>query len=1239
MKNTAIKNFIAHKLSIVLLSLLSLTMIVGTLSLVNSQDKKLIAKAAGSNSIVNDNARVFRITDPNSYSANTTWNGVKDSQGNQVYSLNAIYDWGINEPSGIEKIDPNGNSIFAQQCTTTGSNFSACNILNVRLDAQDNMYIIAEIRNNGTFGGVTVTSPVSPIGANVTLALAIFKTNSAGITQWAKTFSIPPSNNPSFSSNQPRFSDIKLSNDGTIYTTLSTTNEFPLTYDGNVIYAGNGTNTNLQIINRINPLDGSLVDSKEIQAISSGSIDNDFDHTTFSPDGNFLINAYINGQDLVIDGTTIPNSANKRFVASFDSNFVLKWATPLSTLSNNAHSIAAPNNNDVIVFSGDVGSFSPGNISKLNSTTGAIVNSIPYDQDIGKLVALSNGTIAFAYIAFDEISTFGGYTIETGNSDNTALVYGVMDSNLNVTDLEYIVMTNGQYYLSDIFDSGNGKAQIITSVENYDNSNPGSYTINGTTYNPIEYNYDVLYLDFSAAPSQGRILDCRLPSDPLNSNSALVKVPAIIEPNYLKTGGDQFGLDILDNSNHAIVTLDAPDRALYGGGGPTGQSNTNLSLYQQPLSFKIIDSADAVNSPNTPGATTSFTLPGIVGRPMDIGTLGIDYDHAGTENQTVYIYALRLADPSTTSLAVDSDLTGQVVGMVVQYYRPTGTAQILFDNLPAAGYAKDFADFAVDPYSFPAIDDVRSAYTPTNDYNFINTAFGNNTTLPTNTFYDIAADANGKGYSLIGSTDPANSDKTGIYEFDGSGNLITRNVTFPIPGDGGDLEATKPDFTYGLYTDDYLDNYLYYSSGLGTSTDAAMVRVNPDNSVTKSNSDPIDSNFTSAATGYMDKIIFDFSNQIIYYKNGSRTANNPDQNFGKIYCPKNQAQLDNPPPPNPPGNNPPQPGNPPGGKGEPGTNGDTPGGSGGSSLSSVSSVSSVQSSSSSSAGNGTNSSSSDSSSSSNSDLSSSSSSGSIDPNASSLSSSSSSLDPNPASSSSSSSIDPNVSSSSSSSTSSISVVNQTSSSLTSSSSTNPNPSSSATPASSSATALSTSSSTNTTQSSTVPNQSSTPTVSSSSSSSSVSRVLPPPYFPPPSPPTPPNELPNPFPVPPPISCDPTVNGTTTCPPGSCNPSDSRNINRCPPLQTCNPLSLSQTTCPLTPSCNQNSVGQITCPVVVGSCNPELNSQTTCPASTTTVTNAVRTGGEQVFRIALPSILMSILGIAFKVSRKKGLDGF
>jgi hypothetical protein len=53
----------------------------------------------------------------------------------------------------------------------------------------------------------------------------------------------------------------------------------------------------------------------------------------------------------------------------------------------------------------------------------------------------------------------------------------------------------------------------------------------------------------------------------------------------------------------------------------------------------------------------------------------------------------------------------------------------------------------------------------------------------------------------------------------------------------------------------------------------------------------VDVHFTSNNTGVMDKVIFDTTNQIIYYKNGSFSKNNPFGTIGKIYCPSNMAQA------------------------------------------------------------------------------------------------------------------------------------------------------------------------------------------------------------------------------------------------------------------------------------------------------------------------------------------------------------
>jgi uncharacterized repeat protein (TIGR01451 family) len=410
--------------------------------------------------------------------------------------------------------------------------------------------------------------------------------------------------------------------------------------------------------------------------------------------------------------------------------------------------------------------------------------------------------------------------------------------------------------------------------------------------------------------ASGRILDCRLPSDPLDPLSTPVKVAPIIEPNYAKVGNDQFGLAKSDNGN--IYTVNSPSRSLYGDGA-SGPSNTQLSLYQQPLSFNTINPADAVNSPSTPGSITSTTVTGgFTGRPMDIETRSFN----GTNS--IYLYALRPATGVTT-LAVDSDITGDVVGFIVEVDPTTGAGTLYADNLPAGGYGKLFSDMSIDSAGNVYLDDVRSSFSPTNDYTFIPRVDTTGTVNPTfaqptlNTFYDVATDDSGNAYSLLGSGNPAVRTKVGIYQIDPSGSVTTLPVSLPVPSDGGDIEVADADNTYDtalIGTD-----YIYYSSGFGATSEPAMVRINPDGSTTVSNGESVDANFTSDVTGYMDKIIMDLDNQIIYYKNGSRTANDPDQTIGKIYCPT-QDQVDTPPPANPGPD--PEPGDPLG-PGDPGT--------------------------------------------------------------------------------------------------------------------------------------------------------------------------------------------------------------------------------------------------------------------------------------------------------------------------------
>lgn len=526
-------------------------------------------------------------------------------------------------------------------------------------------------------------------------------------------------------------------------------------------------------------------------------------------------------------------------------------------------------------------------VAELNPATGAVIwakqinelhfdtNEIYFDGADNRLLILNTAASAYGDIQFDGQVLVASPATGSSIMDIDVAAGGVL--------VDYIYTAEA----TNLFQNITLNPLDNTIVQ-------GSFTTPGFTLNDITVPADS-YFWLESEPLPGRILDCRLPSDSMDPLSTPVKVSPIIEPNYAKVGNDQFGL--AKDSAGNIYTVNGPSRTLYGD-GLGGPSNSQIALYQQPLSFNTVTPADAINSPSTPGSITSTTVTGgFTGRPMDIETVSFN----GTTS--IFIYALRPASGAVTSLVVDSDLNGDLVGFIVEVDPGTGAGTLYADNLPVGGYGKMFGDISIDNGGNVFIDDVRSSYTPTNDYTYIPRVDNSGTVNATfaqptlNTFYDIATDDAGNAYSLLGSGNPAVLTKTGVYQIDPAGNVTTVSTTFPVPADGGDIEVADADDTYEM--DLTGTDYIYYSSGFGAgSTSPAMVRINPDGSTTVSNGESVDEDFTSANTGYMDKMILDLDNQIIYYKNGARSVNDPDQTIGKIYCPT-QDQVDTPPASNP----------------------------------------------------------------------------------------------------------------------------------------------------------------------------------------------------------------------------------------------------------------------------------------------------------------------------------------------------
>ncbi len=390
--------------------------------------------------------------------------------------------------------------------------------------------------------------------------------------------------------------------------------------------------------------------------------------------------------------------------------------------------------------------------------------------------------------------------------------------------------------------------------------------------NPDQLDSDNDGIGDACSPNE-RILDCRLPPNGDSSSTDFeewTKVPPIIVPNYAEVGNDIFGLTMDADSN--LYTLNGPSRSLYRT-GPFGIS-TNSSLYESPISLtKLTPSAGNKNVPGSVGLVNT----GLTGRPMDLDTSGIKGD---SFNENIFIYALE--NKNNVSLGATSDIDGDVTGFIATVdpnsFNPNTNLpnfNIISEDLPAGGYGKDFGDISVSGKIY--IDDVRNA--PNSSIKQPGTD-GNAVYYPKNTFLDLATDNNNL-YSLF-------TNGSDIYK-----NGKRRDLKLPVNADGGDLEIADADKTYN--TNMTGEDYLYYTAGLGGSG-PALVRIDSTGGIITSNKDSVDSNFTSANTGYMDKVIFDLENQVIYYKNGSRTANNPDQTIGKIYCP----DPTNPNEPNPP---------------------------------------------------------------------------------------------------------------------------------------------------------------------------------------------------------------------------------------------------------------------------------------------------------------------------------------------------
>ena len=818
MTKTAIKNSIAHKVSIFVLSILSISLMVGSIGIINSQNKALIAKAA-----------------PNDFNWSLTGSGEQANlrTAEITDSKKGVELFG----SGYDIWDPNGTEIRMSEVPYLKISSGNTQICRKDLDS------ISRIAYNSPasyYGSMAIKYySVNTIGDSVIISGAIGTYKDTAVIDFGNGVTLPnlvPINQPM--EGQPYAVGVS----------------FLLKLDSNCnsVSVVSKPIINQTFITRTNSLGTIIIpETREITSPAINTVSNStsvcvvFETSNFVLDQNdnlTLDNSY-NSVECYDESLTLINTfsttGNRPMFTNFNQRLLFLEGT-----TNYVRSSVIPNN---YVLSEDNVLYIIGNPSQPTSINGTNFNPvsssnhlIAYDFNTNSVKFTYQDSNISYYIADEDNKKLilevvnngsGISTINNTPSGSSCLLIDVINTpnfektlNSACTPLNYPIgavqtlldLEHQIYYTFDLFSGTISEYSLVDDtlmhVNQYSqligfklaDNQEKTMIIFGNTYELLDFGgagtvdgtvddgraYYALY-----SPTQGRILDCQLPSDPLNPNSPLVKVSPIIEPNYLKTGADQFGFAKLSNGD--IITLDSAPRNLYGGGGPTGQSNTNIGIHSLPLSFKITQPADPINSPSTPGTTTNVVLAGYNFRPMDIETRSFN----GTD--VVYIYALGIDSTNFDGiLEVDSDLTGEVLGVLLSYDIATGTITVINDNLPAAGYAKDFADMSIDASGNIYIDDVRVAFTPTNNYSNIPrvTATGTLTTPfaqpATNTYYDIASDDAGNSYSLIGSTDPSVTSKTGVYKIDSTGTVTNPGYSFPVPGDGGDIEVADADNTY-----------------------------------------------------------------------------------------------------------------------------------------------------------------------------------------------------------------------------------------------------------------------------------------------------------------------------------------------------------------------------------------------------------------------------------------------------------